>query len=151
MNRVKLQDIKSTHRNPLHSCTLTMRKQKEKLRKQFHSPLQQYSAWWTMEWGSWNCIGDRDQENPHGKEMQKSIMAVWGGLTNSCEKKRSKRKKERYTHLNAAFQRIARRDKKAFLSDQCKEIEEKTEWERLGICSRKSEILKEDFLQRWAR
>ena len=33
--------------------------------------------------------------------------------------------KERYTHLNAEFQRIARRDKKAFLSDQCKEIEEK--------------------------
>ena len=37
---VKLQDIKSTHRNPLHSYTLTMRKQKEKLRKQFHSSLQ---------------------------------------------------------------------------------------------------------------
>ena len=37
---------------------------------------------------------------------------------------KSKRKKERYTHLNAEFQRIARRDKKAFLSDQCKEIEE---------------------------
>ena len=52
-------------------------------------------------------------------------MAVWGGLTNSCEKKRSKkqRRKERYTHLNAEFQRIARRDKKAFLSDQYKEIE----------------------------
>ena len=53
-------------------------------------------------------------------------MAVWGGLTNSCEKKRSKkqRRKERYKHLNAKFQRIARRDKKTFLSDQCKEIEE---------------------------
>ena len=53
-------------------------------------------------------------------------MAVWGGLTNSCEKKRSKkqRRKERYKHLNAEFQRIARRDKKAFLSDQCREIEE---------------------------
>ena len=36
----------------------------------------------------------------------------------------SKGEKERYTHLNAEFQRIARRDKKAFLSDQCKEIEE---------------------------
>ena len=48
------------------------------------------------------------------------------GLTNSCEKKRSKkqRRKDRYSHLNAEFQRIARRDKKAFLSDQCKEIEE---------------------------
>ena len=54
-------------------------------------------------------------------------MAVWGGLTNSCEKKRSENKgeKERYKHLNAEFQRIARRDKKAFFSDQCKETEGK--------------------------
>ena len=54
-------------------------------------------------------------------------MAAWGGLTNSCEKKRSKkqRRKGRYKHLNAEFQRLARRDKKAFLSNQCKEIEEK--------------------------
>ena len=53
-------------------------------------------------------------------------MAVWGGLTNSCEKKRGKNKgeKERYKHLNAEFQRIARRHKKDFFSDQCKEIEE---------------------------
>ena len=53
-------------------------------------------------------------------------MAVWGGLTNSCEKKRSKkqREKEKYKHLNAEFRRIQRRDKKAFFSDQCKEIEE---------------------------
>ena len=53
-------------------------------------------------------------------------MAVWGGLTNSCEKKRREmqRKKERYKYLNAEFQRIARRDKKAFFSNQCKEIEE---------------------------
>ena len=52
-------------------------------------------------------------------------MAVWGGLTNSCGKKRSEKKKkkpekERYKHLNAESQRIARRDKKAFLSDQYK-------------------------------
>ena len=53
-------------------------------------------------------------------------MAVWGRLTNSCEKKRSEKQgeKERYKHLNAEFQKIARRDKKDFLSDQCKEIEE---------------------------
>ena len=51
-------------------------------------------------------------------------MAVSGGLTNSCEKKRSEKQrgKERYTHLNAEFQRIARRDKKVFLSDQCEEV-----------------------------
>ena len=60
------------------------------------------------------------------KEMRKSKMAVWGGLTNSCEKKevKSKGEKERYAHLNAEFQRIARRDKKVFLNDQCKEIKE---------------------------
>ena len=45
---------------------------------------------------------------------------------------KSKREKERYTHLNAKFQRIAHRDKKAFLSDQCKEIEENN---RLGKTS----------------
>ena len=50
-------------------------------------------------------------------------MAVWGDLTNSCEKKRGE--KERYKHLNAEFQRIARRDKKPFFSNQCKEIEDK--------------------------
>ena len=62
---------------------------------------------------------------PMEKKMQKSKMAVWGGLTNSCEKKRSKRRRRKgYTHLNAEFQRIERRDKKAFLSGQCKEIEE---------------------------
>ena len=64
---------------------------------------------------------------------------------------KSKGEKERYKHLNAEFHRIARRDRKAFLSDQCKEIEEKTEWERREISSRKSEIPKEHFMQRWAR
>ena len=51
-------------------------------------------------------------------------MAVWGSLTNSCERREAKSKgeKERYKHLNAEFQRIARRDK--IFSDQCKEIKE---------------------------
>ena len=58
--------------------------------------------------------------------MQKRKMAVWGGLTNSLKRREAKSKgeKEGYKHLNGEFQRIARRDKKAFLSDQCKEIEE---------------------------
>ena len=62
---------------------------------------------------------------------------------------KSKGEKERYKHLNAEFQRIARRDKKDFFSDQCKEIEETTEWERLEISSRKLEIPREHFMQRW--
>ena len=64
--------------------------------------------------------------SPWKRNAKKSKMAVWDGLTNSCKKKRSEKKgeKERYKHLNAEFQRIARGDKKAFLSDQCKDIEE---------------------------
>ena len=53
--------------------------------------------------------------------------------------------------LNAEFQRIARREKKAFLSDQCKEIKEEIEWERLEISSRKLEIPRGHFMQRWAQ
>ena len=60
--------------------------------------------------------------------------------------------KERYTQLNAQFQRIARREKKAFLRDQCKEVEENN---RMGktveIFSRKLEIPRELFMQRWAQ
>ena len=61
---------------------------------------------------------------------------------------KSQGEKERYTHLNAEFQRIAWRDKKAFFSDQCKEIEE-NKWERLEISSGKLEIPREHFMQRW--
>ena len=67
-----------------------------------------------------------------------------------AEKRREakgKREMERYTHLNPELQRIARRDKKAFLSDQC----EKIEWEKLEISSRKLEIAREHFMQRWAQ
>ena len=63
----------------------------------------------------------------------------------------SKGEKERYTHLNADFQRTARRDKKAFLSNQCKEIEENNRMGRLEISSRKLETPREHFMQRWTR
>ena len=62
----------------------------------------------------------------------------------------SRGEKQRYEHLNAEFQRIARRDKKAFFSDQCKEIEENNRMERLEISSRKLGIPREHFMQRWA-
>ena len=64
---------------------------------------------------------------------------------------KSKGEKERYTHLNAEFQRIAKRDKKAFLSDQCKEIEENRMRKTIEISSRKLEIPREHFMQRWAQ
>ena len=79
--------------------------------------------------------------------MQKSKMAVWGGLTNGCEKKRgeSKAEKERYKHLNAEFQRIARRDKKAFLGDQCKEIGENNRMRKTRDLSKKIRDTKGTF------
>ena len=63
---------------------------------------------------------------------------------------KSKREKERYSHLNAEFQRIARRDEKAFLSDQCKEIEENS---RMGKTRdlKNLEIPREHIMQRWAQ
>ena len=48
-----------------------------------------------MDRGPWHCIEDRDQDHPHGKEMQKGKMVVWEGLTNSCEKKRSKEQRKK--------------------------------------------------------
>ena len=63
---------------------------------------------------------------------------------------KTKGEKERYKHLNAEFLRIARRDKKAFLSNQCKEIEENNRMGKTKISSRKLEIPREHFMQRWA-
>ena len=89
----------------------------------------------------WTEVRDIVQETgiktiPMEKEMQKSKWLSGAALQIAVKRREAKSKgeKERYKHLNAEFQRIARRDKKAFLSDQCKEIEEKTEWERLEIC-----------------
>ena len=48
-----------------------------------------------MDGGSWHSIRDRDQDHPQEKEIQKSKMVVWEGLTNSCGKKRSKRKRRK--------------------------------------------------------
>ena len=64
---------------------------------------------------------------------------------------KSKGEKESYAHLNAEFQRIARSDKKAFLSDQCKEIDENNRMGKTEISSRKLEIPREHFMQRWAQ
>ena len=63
---------------------------------------------------------------------------------------KSKGEKERYKHLNAEFQRIARRGKKAFLSDQCKEMEENNRMGKTRDLTRKLEIPREHFMQRWA-
>ena len=71
-----------------------------------------------------------------------------------AEKRReakNKGEKERYTHLNAEFQRIARRDKKDFLRDQCKEIEKNNRMGKMSYLFKKIEIPREHFMQRWAQ
>ena len=69
-------------------------------------------------------MGDRDQDHPEEKRNAKKAKWLSGEALQIALKRReakSKGEKERYIHLNAEFQRIARRDKKAFLNDQCKE------------------------------
>ena len=80
-----------------------------------------------MDGGLLHCTGDRELDHPQEKEMQKS-KTKWlseEALQRAVKRREAKSKgvKERYSHLNAEFQRIARRDKKPFLSDQCNEIE----------------------------
>ena len=87
------------------------------------------------------------------KRNAKRKMAVWGGLTNSYEKKggEKQRRKGRHKHLNAEFQRIPRRDKKAFLSDQCKEIKDNNRIGKTRDLFKKIRESREHFMQRWAR
>ena len=89
--------------------------------------------------------GSRPSPRKRNAEKQKQLSEEAIQITVKRKKAKSKGDKERYIHLNAEFQRNAKRDKKAFLSDQCKEIEEKIEWERLETSSRKLEILREHF------
>ena len=106
----------------------------------------------------WTEVHDTVQETgiktiPQKKKCKKAKWLSEEALQIAVKRREAKNKgeKERYKHLNAEFQRIARRDKKAFFSDQCKEIEETIEWERLEISSRKLEIPREHFMQRWAQ
>ena len=81
-----------------------------------------------MDGGSWHCTGGSDQNLPQDKEMQKkqngSLRRQALQIAEKRREAKGKGEKERYTHLKGEFQRIARRDKKAFLRDQGKEIEE---------------------------
>ena len=103
----------------------------------------------------WNEVHDVVQETgiktiPMEKKCKKAKWLSEEALQIAVKRREAKSKgeKERYKCLNAVFQRIARRDKKAFFSDQCKEIEEKNRMGRLEISSRKLEIPREHFMQR---
>ena len=84
------------------------------------------------------------------KRVQKCKKAKWLSeealqIAVKTREAKSKGEKERYSHLNTEFIRIARRDKKDFLSNQCKEQRKTIEWERLEISSRKLEDTKGTF------
>ena len=90
---------------------------------------------------------------PKKKKCKKAKWLSVGALQTAVKRReeKSKGEKERYKHLNAKFQRIARGDKEAFLGDQCKKQKKTIVWESLEISSRKLEILREHFMQRWAQ
>ena len=105
----------------------------------------------------WTEVRDTVQETgiktiPKKKKCKKAKWLSEEALQIAVKRKvKSKGEKERYTHLNAEFQRIARRDKKAFLSDQCKEIEENNRMGKTRDLFKKIRDTKEHFMQRWAR
>ena len=98
----------------------------------------------------------RRQESRPSPRKRNAKKAKWlseEALPIAMKRREVKRKgeKEKYTYLNAEFQRRAKKDKKAFLSDQCKEIEENNRMGRLEISLRKLEIPRAHFMQRWAQ
>ena len=106
----------------------------------------------------WTKVRDIVQEMgiktiPMKKKCKKAKWLSEEALHIVVKRREEKRKaeKERYKHLNAEFQRIARRDMKAFLSDQCKEIEENNRMGKTRDLFKKFEIPREHFMQRWAR
>ena len=106
----------------------------------------------------WNEVRDTVQETgiktiPMEKKCKKAKWLSEEALQIAMKRRKakSKREKERYKHLNAEFQRIAMRDKKAFLSYQSKEIEENNRKGKTRDLLRKLEISREHFMQRWAQ
>ena len=89
---------------------------------------------------------------PKKKKYKKAKSLSEEPLQIAVKKREVKAKEKRKdTHLNVEFQRIARRGKEPFLGDQCKEIRKTIEWKRLEISSRKLEIPREHFMQRWTQ
>ena len=106
----------------------------------------------------WTEVRDIVQETgiktiPMEKKCKKAKWLSGEALQTTVKRREVKREgeKERYKHLNAELQRIVRRDKKAFFSDQCKEIEENNRMGKTRYSSRKLEIPREHFMQTWAR
>ena len=94
-----------------------------------------------------DITGGRNQDHPKKKKGKKARRLPEEALQIAQRRREAKSRgeKERYTHLNAEFQRIARRDKKTFLSDQCKEIEENNRIGKTGDLFKKIRDTKGTF------
>ena len=108
-----------------------------------------------MDGSSWLCTGIEtgNKTIPPKKKCKKAKWLSDEALQKAVKRREAKSRgeKERYTHLNAEFQRIARRDKKAFLSNQCKEIEENNRMRKTRGLFKKIRDTREHFMQRWAQ
>ena len=94
--RLKLKKVGITTRSFIYDLNQIPYDYTVEVRNRFKGlDLTRQRAWWTMDGGLWHCTGERDQDLPHGKELQKGKMVVWGGLTNSCETKRSKKQRRK--------------------------------------------------------
>ena len=105
------------------------------------------SAWRTLDGGLWHCTGGSGKDHPQEKE------AKWFSeeALQIAEKRRDakgKGEKERYTHLIAELQRIAKRDKKALLSDERKEIEENNRMGKTRDLFKKNQDTKGTFYEK---
>ena len=106
----------------------------------------------------WTEVRDTVQETgiktiPMEKTCKKAKWLSGEALQIAVKRREVKSKvaKERYEHLNAEFQRIARRDKKAFFSNQCKEIDENNRMGKTRDLFKKIRDIREHFMQRWVQ
>ena len=100
-----------------------------------------------MDRGLWYCTGGSDQDHPQENKIQKAKWLSEEPLQIAEKRKdmKGKGKKKRQAHLNAEFQRIVRRDKKAFLSDQCKKMQENNRMGKTSYLFTKIRDAKETF------
>ena len=98
-----------------------------------------------------NCTGGSGRDHPQEKEMQKDKMVVWQAYKYLRKEVKGKGEKERYAHMNAVFQRLARRDKNVILSEQCKEIEENNSMGMTRDLFKKIRDTKGTSMQKWVQ
>ena len=102
--------------------------------------MQKMLGIWTFSCGS-KC----------GENLQKGQVSKWVQIAEERREEKGKGERKRYTQLNAEFQRTERRDKKAFLNEQCKEIEENNKMGKTRDRFKEIENIKGNFMQGWAQ